>query len=55
VRLQLDYWRARISAGSQQRAFLFDYYVSGPGLGAAYREAPAPSTPLSPIPASTFD
>ncbi len=39
--VQLADWRARLSAGSQQRAFLFDYYVSGPGLGAAYREATA--------------
>jgi cyclase len=37
--VQLDEWRAKFAAGSQLRAFLFDYYVSGPGVAAAYREA----------------
>ena len=32
-------WRDKLAAGSQLRAFLFDYYVSGPGVAAAYREA----------------
>jgi cyclase len=32
-------WRATFAAGSQLRAFLFDYYVTGPGVAAAFREA----------------
>ena len=31
--------RDKLAAGSQLRAFLFDYYVWGPGVAAAYREA----------------
>jgi len=37
--VRLEEWRDKLAAGSQLRAFLFDYYVSGPGVAAAYREA----------------
>ena len=37
--VQLDDWRAKFAAGSQLRAFLFDYYVTGPAVAAAYRDA----------------
>jgi len=37
--VQLDDWRRRFAGDSQLRAFLFDYYVTGPGVAAAYREA----------------
>ena len=37
--IQLDDWREKFAAGSQLRAFLFDYYVAGPAVAAAYREA----------------
>jgi cyclase len=37
--VQLADWRARFAGSSQLRAFLFDYYVTGPGVAAAYREA----------------
>ena len=37
--VKLAEWRTKFAAGSQLRAFLFDYYVSGPGVAAAFREA----------------
>jgi len=37
--VHLDDWRATFAGTSQLRAFLFDYYVTGPGVAAAYREA----------------
>ena len=37
--VRLEEWRDKLAAGSQLRAFLFDYYVWGPGVAAAYREA----------------
>ncbi len=37
--VHLDDWRATFAGGSQLRGFLFDYYVTGPGVAAAYREA----------------
>jgi glyoxylase-like metal-dependent hydrolase (beta-lactamase superfamily II) len=37
--VQLDGWRKTFAGDSQLRAFLFDYYVTGPGVAAAYREA----------------
>jgi cyclase len=35
----LDDWRGRFAGGSQLRAFLFDYYVTGPAVALAYRSA----------------
>jgi len=37
--VRLDDWRRTFAGDSQLRAFLFDYYVAGPGVAAAYREA----------------
>jgi cyclase len=37
--VRLDEWRTKFAGGSQLRAFLFDYYVTGPAVAAAYREA----------------
>jgi len=37
--VHLDDWRRTFAGDSQLRAFLFDYYVAGPGVAAAYREA----------------
>jgi cyclase len=37
--VRLDTWRAKLAGPSQLRAFLFDYYVAGPGVAAAYKEA----------------
>ena len=37
--VHLDDWRTTFAGTSQLRAFLFDYYVTGPGVAAAYREA----------------
>jgi cyclase len=37
--VNLSDWRTKFAAGSQLRAFLFDYYVTGPGVAAAFREA----------------
>jgi len=37
--VNLTDWRTKFAAGSQLRAFLFDYYVTGPGVAAAFREA----------------
>jgi glyoxylase-like metal-dependent hydrolase (beta-lactamase superfamily II) len=37
-KVDLAEWRARFAAGSQLKAFLFDYYVTGPGVAAAFRE-----------------
>jgi cyclase len=37
--VQLDDWRRTFAGDSQLRAFLFDYYVTGPGVAAAYRDS----------------
>lgn len=37
--VHLDEWRSTFAGTSQLRGFLFDYYVTGPGVAAAYREA----------------
>src|SRR5262249_14986693 len=37
--VNLAEWRTKFAGGSQLHAFLFDYYVSGPGVAAAFREA----------------
>ena len=37
--VHLDDWRSTFAGTSQLRGFLFDYYVTGPGVAAAYREA----------------
>ena len=37
--VHLEDWRNTFAGDSQLRAFLFDYYVTGPGVAAAYREA----------------
>jgi len=42
--VHLDDWRTTFAGGSQLRAFLFDYYVTGPGVAAAYREATEAAT-----------
>jgi cyclase len=39
AQVHLDDWRTTFAAGSALRAFLFDYYIAGPGVAAAYREA----------------
>ena len=42
--VNLTDWRTKFAAGSQLRAFLFDYYVTGPGVAAAFREATTDKT-----------
>ena len=37
--IRLDDWRGRFAGESRLRAFLFDYYVTGPAVAAAFREA----------------
>ncbi|HKO58396.1 MAG TPA: MBL fold metallo-hydrolase, partial [Thermoanaerobaculia bacterium] len=44
--VKLDDFRAAIAGDSKLKQLIFDFYVAGPGVAAAYRQATAPPAPV---------